>query len=193
MPVVFLESERLWYRPFELDDVPLVTTWINDPRIRRFLDQRVFPLSMESEREFIKHITVSPGGGPPTDLALLFGPRGESMPIGSTGLHKINWVERNTEWGILIGDPANWNKGYGREAARRMLRYAFEELNLHRVQLRVNVSNPAGIKAYEAAGFVREGILRQAAFVDGEAQDALLMAALRPEWLASNARVTTIV
>ena len=94
----------------------------------------------------------------------------------------LNWVVRRGEWGILIGEPEHWNQGYGREVARRMLEYAFEELNLNRVELRVNAANPAGIKAYEAAGFVREGTLRQAGWVEGRYEDMLVMSVLREEW-----------
>ena len=90
------------------------------------------------------------------------------------------------ELGVALSSVSNWVRDIPRgtpraepaEAARRMLRYAFEELNLNRVMLRVNRSNIGGMKAYEAAGFVQEGVLRQAAFVDGELDDMLVMSVL---------------
>jgi RimJ/RimL family protein N-acetyltransferase len=179
---IFFESARLWYRPPEESDTSRITVWINDPRIRKHLATRVFPMSEKSEREWIAEANPDSRKAAVERVALLFGPRGSTEAIGCTGFHGINWVIRRAEWGILIGDPAHWNQGYAREAARRMLQYGFEELNLNRVELRVHSSNIAGIKAYEAAGFVREGSLRQATWLDGRYDDVLVMSVLREEW-----------
>lgn len=178
---VFFESPRLWYRAPEPEDTARVTDWINDPRIRKHLASRVFPLTQQAEREWLLRANVDPRQSAAEHVILLFGLRGSADPIGSTGFG-INWIVRRAEWGILIGDPANWNQRFGREAARRMLQYAFEELNLNRVELRVHTGNIAGIKAYEAAGFVREGTLRQAAWTDGRFDDVHVMSVLREEW-----------
>jgi RimJ/RimL family protein N-acetyltransferase len=179
---VFFSSQRLWFRAPELADVARVATWINDPRIRRHLATRVFPFALHAEEEWIKRVNTDPTQAGGDRVVLLFGPQGSETPIGSTGFHGLNWIARRAEWGILIGEPEHWNQGYGREVARRMLQYAFEELNLNRVELRVNSANLAGIKAYEAAGFVREGTLRQAAWVEGRHEDILVMSVLRQEW-----------
>jgi len=179
---VFLESSRLWYRAPEPADVPRITVWINDPRVRRHLATRVFPLSLLAEQKWIERINPDPTQAGSDHVVLLFGPKGGDVPIGSTGLHGINWIARRAEWGILIGEPEQWNRGFGREVARRMLHYGFAELNLHRIELRVNTANLAGIKAYEAAGFVREGTLRDAAWVDGHHENILVMSVLRQEW-----------
>jgi RimJ/RimL family protein N-acetyltransferase len=182
MSVVFMESERLWYRAPEQSDVPALTTWINDAAVRRHLDQRVFPLNQSSEEEWVRRVTGTPDRSARTEITFLFGRKGEETPIGSVGFINIAWIPREAEWGILIGSPMEWNKGYGRETARRFLRYGFLELNLNRIRLRVNAANPGGIRAYEAAGFVHEGRLRKASFVDGEYVDLLCMAVLRDEW-----------
>jgi RimJ/RimL family protein N-acetyltransferase len=181
---VFFHSERLWFRPPCEADAERLARWINHPPVRRFLASRVFPIGLEAEREWIRGVSPSVMLGTPaaTKIALLFGPQGEEQPIGSTGLFGIDWVVRRAEWGILIGETDRWNQGFGREVARRMLRYAFEELNLNRVELRVNTGNAGGVKAYEQAGFVREGLMRQTGFIDGEYQDSFVMSVLRSEW-----------
>jgi RimJ/RimL family protein N-acetyltransferase len=184
MQVTFFESERLWFRAPELADVPLITAWINDPRVRMNLDVRRFPLNQSTEEEWVRNASGPPDKAPRTDITLLFGARPDERPMGSAGLHAINWLVREAEFGILIGSPEDWNKGYGREVARRMVRYGFEELNLERIKLRVNASNMAGLKAYEAAGFVTEGRLRKAAFINGAYEDMVCMAILREEWKA---------
>ena len=101
--------------------------------------------------------------------------------IGRVGLFAIDWSRREGELGILIGRD-HWGKGYGREVARTMLRYGFDTLNLNRIYLRVNADNERGIKAYEAAGFEREGVLRSHMFVEGKYIDMVMMGVLRDEW-----------
>ena len=89
---------------------------------------------------------------------------------------------RALKTGIVIGEKACWNQGYGRDAMCLMLKYGFCTLNLHRIFLRVYESNIRGIKAYEHAGFKHEGRMRQGRFQDGKFIDVLLMSALSSEW-----------
>jgi RimJ/RimL family protein N-acetyltransferase len=85
----------------------------------------------------------------------------------------------------MLGEPEEWGKGYGSEATRLVLRYAFETLNLNRVWLHVYEYNERGLRAYEKAGFRREGRLRQEMFRDGRYWDTIVMGILRDEWLAA--------
>lgn len=182
MPRPFLESERLWFRSPEPGDAPVITGYLTDPRVRRNLAIGRFPFSEAGEAKWIEAQAKPPVVDGATDVTFCVGIKGEELILGGTGLHKINWLHRNAEWGVYIGRPDQWGKGFGREMARTMLRYAFGTLNLVRVMLRVNADNTGGIKAYEAAGFRHEGVLRKAMFVEGEYLDTILMAALREEW-----------
>ena len=82
----------------------------------------------------------------------------------------------------MIGDKSVWNQGYGTETMRLLLRHAFQTLNLRRVFLRVNSDNLYAIRTYEKVGFMHEGRLRQAVYIDGEYDDLLMMSVLRTEW-----------
>jgi RimJ/RimL family protein N-acetyltransferase len=75
---------------------------------------------------------------------------------------------------------ANRGQGYGKEATALALAYCWNRLNLNRVQLVVFGHNARAARVYAAAGFEREGLLRRAAFVDGEWIDLVIMAVLRP-------------
>lgn len=103
--------------------------------------------------------------------------------IGFVALHSIEWNNRAGQVSIGIGEPGYRGKGYGSDALRLVLRYAFDELNLERVGLDVISGNAAAIRAYERAGFRQEGALRRAVLRDGQRQDRLLMGILRAEWL----------
>lgn len=105
----------------------------------------------------------------------------EGRCIGHVGLYKIDQRIRSAEFGILIGSAAHRGKGIGKRVTERVLRYAFEELGLNRVQLTVLDTNYRAIRLYESLGFVREGVLRQAQTRDGHHQDLIVMSLLAEE------------
>jgi RimJ/RimL family protein N-acetyltransferase len=104
--------------------------------------------------------------------------------IGTCCLVAIDWVARQAEFRIRIGDKAAWGQGVGTEASRCLLRYGFADLNLERIWLRVFASNERAIRLYQKLGFQVEGRLRRAAVIRGSVEDVILMGLLREEWLA---------
>jgi RimJ/RimL family protein N-acetyltransferase len=93
-------------------------------------------------------------------------------------IHSEGWV------GIGIGERDSWNKGYGTDAMRLCLRYAFLELGLQRVSLGLHEYNPRALRSYEKAGFQMEGRTRKDILREGRRTDTLWMGILREEWLA---------
>jgi RimJ/RimL family protein N-acetyltransferase len=104
--------------------------------------------------------------------------------IGFIGLADIRWNNGDAWVGIGIGERSEWGKGYGTDAMRVLLRYAFTELNLHRVSLGVFDYNPRAIRSYEKAGFRHEGREREQLHRDGSRADGLYMGILKEEWEA---------
>jgi RimJ/RimL family protein N-acetyltransferase len=102
--------------------------------------------------------------------------------IGFIGLNAISWNNRDSWVGIGIWDPEYRGKGYGTDAMRLVLRYAFTELNLHRVTLGVFEYNPRAQRSYQKAGFTLEGRVRQELNRNGQRWDGLYMGILRQEW-----------
>lgn len=102
-------------------------------------------------------------------------------PIGVTSLNQIDLKNRNAECIIDIGAKDYWGKGYGNEALKLLLDYAFLEMNLHRVSLRVFSFNEKAIKLYEKIGFKHEGISRQFLFREGKWHDLVHMGILQEE------------
>ena len=83
---------------------------------------------------------------------------------------------------IAIAEKENWSKGFGKETTRLMVDYAFETLNLNRVQLHVTVENERAVKVYKDIGFKIEGTMKQAMFHQNHYSDFYLMAILKEEW-----------
>ncbi len=104
--------------------------------------------------------------------------------IGEIGLEGVEWNHGDAFVGISVGEREYWDKGYGTDAMRVLLDYAFKELNLHRVSLTVFEYNPRAMRSYQKAGFVMEGRERSVIRRDGKRYDLLFMGILREEWLA---------
>jgi len=104
--------------------------------------------------------------------------------LGTLDLMIPGWAHRDAWIGIALGDRSDWNQGYGREALRLLLRFAFVELNLYRVTLSVFGYNPRAIRAYEKLGFMHEGRQRERLRRDDQRYDLLLMGLLGSEWQA---------
>jgi len=95
------------------------------------------------------------------------------------------WIEQphgdSFVW-ILIGERDYWGKGYGTDAMRVFMRYAFQEWNLHRLSLRVFGFNQRALRSYEKCGFVYEGVNRNALNKMGQRWDEVWMGITRGEW-----------
>lgn len=176
MAVTFLTGEKITLRPIEVADVDALLPWVNDPEVTRTL--LIYrPMNREAEIEFIERMTKSE-----QDVVLGIVVKATDRLIGAAGLNQVDMRSRQCQFGIFIGDKAEWGKGYGTEATRLMTDFAFATLNLNRVWLHVTAENTAGIKAYERVGYRREGILNQAYYKEGRYQDLVAMAILREEW-----------
>lgn len=110
----------------------------------------------------------------------------DNRNIGEGGLWGAFSRNRDAWVSIGIGERELWGKGYGSDALNLLLRFAFRELNLHRVNLGVFGYNPRAIRAYEKLGFVHEGRQRSAMRRGGQRWDEVFMGILRTEWEAQN-------
>ena len=102
--------------------------------------------------------------------------------IGNCGIHNIDWKNRVGEVGIVIGEKQYQNMGYGTEAMELLLEYAFNTVNLNRIELNVYDYNNRAIKLYKKLGFTEEGRRRQFMWNKGSYHDAVLMGMLTEEW-----------
>lgn len=104
--------------------------------------------------------------------------------LGFVRLEGIEWTHGTGSIKLAIGDLAERSKGYGGEALQLMLRFAFNELNLHRVSALVGEDNPGALKFFQKYGFLEEVRRRKALFRDGQAWDSIHLGILQREWMA---------
>jgi RimJ/RimL family protein N-acetyltransferase len=171
-------GERIQIVAITEQDAEKYARWSHDPNYMRSLDTDVaVPHSTEYFQSSIQS-TASESN------MFEFGikERTSEELIGFVSLHSIEWNNRVASLAIGIGEKEFRNKGYGTEAVKMILGYAFNELNLNRVGLDVIQNNIAGIKSYEKVGFIKEGVMREAVIRDGQKQDRIYMGILYDEW-----------
>jgi len=172
-------GERVRLRHTEKEDLPLFVEWLNDPDVRRGLMLHL-PLSIAEEQQWFENMLASPQDERPLVIETQ-NDDGWRM-IGNCSFNNLDWRNRNAELGIFIGDKSSWDRGYGTEVMRLLVKHGFTTLNLHLIYLRVYENNHRAIRAYEKAGFVEEGRLRQMIYQDGQYLDVIWMSVLRTEW-----------
>lgn len=106
----------------------------------------------------------------------------DGVLVGFVHLTEIDWPSRTAQFGIVIGDRSRQCRGIGSEATALALRYAFDTLNLDRLELRVSEINARARHIYLKLGFHEEGRLRKAAYIDGAVIDVVIMGILREEF-----------
>jgi RimJ/RimL family protein N-acetyltransferase len=172
-----IEGKKIRIRAIEKTDIAEIMKWINDPEVKSNLLMR-YPVSQYQEERWIE-TALSTDNQRNKTFAL---ETKEGVYLGGIGLNRIDWENGNAEVGIVIGKKEYWNKGYGTDAMMAMLDFAFNQMNLHRVYLRVFEFNQRGIRSYEKCGFKREGVLRQDRYRQGQYYNTIMMGILKEEF-----------
>ncbi len=162
----------------EMGDLARNTRWINDREVTQFLSVR-YELSSAAEEAWLRDVVSAPMSFERPFFAI---ETKDGAHIGNTNLFDVRPEDRVAEMGIMIGEKPYWSRGYGSDAVRTLLRFAFDEMNLHRVQLFTYSFNHRAIAAYRKCGFVEEGRRRGARYRQGRHHDFIVMAVLRDEW-----------
>jgi RimJ/RimL family protein N-acetyltransferase len=173
-------GKRIRLRAMEREDVNSFYKWVNDPEVTHGLS--IFlPMSTTDEMNWFDSLAKRDQKEKPLAIEIRKG-RNWKL-IGNCGVFDFDAVNSSAELGILIGEKSEWNKGYGTEAMLLLARHCFETLNLNRVFLRVYAENPRAKRAYEKAGFMEEGRLREAVYKHGKYDDVIVMSILHSEWM----------
>ena len=173
---MILCGEKTILRPIVAGDLPRFVRWLKNDAVRRGISGNPKGPTIKQEREWFgglpkkkkseKHFAIDTKDG---------------LHIGSASL-RLDVTHKRAEIGILIGDTRAWGKGYGREVMLLLMRYGFEKLKLHRIDLGVYAYNTRAIALYKKLGFRPEGRRRDFVLWKGKFYDEILMSMLEKEW-----------
>ena len=172
------KGQKVLLRGTRREDMARQWEFENDPELY-FLDgSKPRPKSMEYLLAFYDN-TLAKLAEDETAFAIEV----DGKYIGHCGLHAVDDEAYTCELGIEIGDRGYWGQGYGRDAIRLLLGYAFNDMHMNRIWLNTHSENERAIRCYKACGFVEEGRLRQHVWIRGHYVDRIIMGVLRAEFV----------
>jgi RimJ/RimL family protein N-acetyltransferase len=176
-PVINIEGERVAIGPLRRDLVPLYHRWRNDFTSARTLDYEPAPVTLEARIAWYERTSDET-----SSIRFTVYERASWRPIGQAAWHHVDHRHGTAELGLIIGEPEDRGRGFGTEATRLLIDYAFTALGLHNLMLRVYEYNPAGLRAYEKAGFREFGRRREALAHAGRRWDEIFMQCLATDF-----------
>jgi RimJ/RimL family protein N-acetyltransferase len=175
--LVFLKGKKVILRPLrKATDFELCLRWINDPEINQYLVVYM-PVTEKKEEEWFENLASNP------NEIVLGIETPEGRLIGTMGLHNINGKNRTAFTGALIGEKECWGKGYGTDAKMTLLHYAFNTLNLRKINSSVYAFNQRSLKYNLKCGYKIEGVRKKQIFRNGKYHDEILIAVFKDDWL----------
>ena len=173
-----LTSERLALRMLRAEDAGMVYGVFRDADVMRYWSSPPMKDAAEAQ-ELIRQIHDSFDARTLFQWGIAWRPTDEIL--GTCTLFRIDLTHRRCEIGFAIGKQ-HWGQGIASEAVVRLIRFAFEELDLYRIEADVDPRNERSLRLLERHGFQREGLLRERYRVGGEIQDTVFLGLLRREW-----------
>jgi len=178
-PIPTLSTARLTLRPITHADVPAIFALFSNPVVTRYWSRPPMREIMEARR-VVSSMRVGHRKGSLMQLGIELA--GTGTLIGTCTLHAIHPISRRAELGYALAH-AHWGQGYMHEALVRFVGYAFDDLDLHRLEADIDPDNAASARSLQRLGFVREGLLRERWIVNDTISDSEMYGLLRHEWL----------
>jgi RimJ/RimL family protein N-acetyltransferase len=182
LPAPTLHTARLRLRPFDDADADDLFALHSNAYVLRYWDAPPWSERVRAERFVTACRQMAQAG---TGVRLAVDRVCDGAFIGWCSLSRWNPDYRSASLGYCFAEAA-WGRGYATEAARVLLRWAFDTLDLNRVQAETDTRNVASARVLEKLGFVREGTLREDCVVNGEVSDSWVHGLIRREWRPSS-------
>jgi ribosomal-protein-alanine N-acetyltransferase len=176
--IIFLEGPKIYLRHLQQEDLTNeYVQWLNDEEVCKGNSHAIFPNTHE---KMVAYYASLQGSVAQVVLAIIN--KENDKHVGNVSLQSINWVSKNAEFAILLGDKNIWGKGYGEEAAKLIVEYGFSRLNLHRIYCGTMADNTSMIKLAEKLKMKQEGVRREAIFKTGTYKDVIEFGVLKNEY-----------
>lgn len=172
---MMIEGEKVILRPISAEDTESILRWRNKEAVRSNFIYRE-TLTREEHEKWLEE-KVRKG----TVCQFIIEAKETGAGVGSVYLRDLDYGNRKCEFGIFIGEDSFRGKGLGTESARLATGFAFEQLNMNKVYLRVLAENERAYRSYLRAGFRKDGTAREDVLIDGRFHDVIFMSIIRRE------------
>jgi RimJ/RimL family protein N-acetyltransferase len=174
-----IRGERIYLSALDPSNAEIALGWFADPEVREWLLNGHIPMTLASEHAFYARMEASD-----SDYVFEIHLAENDRYIGNAGINGVKLPERDGEIGILIGEKDCWNQGYGRDALLTLMRFGFETLGMHRLQIQAVEGHERAVHLYPSLGFTETGRRREAQFLHGRFWDDIMWDMLESEWRA---------
>ena len=181
LPTPTLLTPRLRLRPVTSADADALYALHSNAHVLRYWDSPPWTEPARAERFIAASRQLAEDG---SGARLAIDRVDDGAFLGWCGLTRWNPTYRSASMGYCLNEAA-WGLGYATEAAHAVLRWAFDTLDLNRVQAEADTRNAASARVLEKLGFLREGTLREDCVVNGEVSDSWVYGLLRRDWQPS--------
>ncbi|NLI91144.1 MAG: GNAT family N-acetyltransferase [Peptococcaceae bacterium] len=170
-----LKGKITTIRPLETDDLDLLYEWYNDQEFSYWVSGN-WPYATLMRREEIERKMYE------EDEHRYAVTDHQGNLIGSVGFDEVNIPARSAKLYIGIGSKECWGKGYGTDALQVFIRFLFNQWNFHRLCAETWQENVRALSCYQKLGFIVEGNLREAYYIDGNYYDAVILGLLKRDF-----------
>ena len=171
------KTKDITIRPFIKKDLNKdYLKWMHSSIVTRLNSHGNFPIYKNDIRDFINSII--------SKARIVWSIFYKKKYIGNASLQAFNWIDRNAEVAILIGDKKSWGKNIGEIVIDMLFHHGFNKLNLHKIYLGTAESNIGMIRIAEKLGMQLEGRLRNHVYLNGSYYDILRYGILKGEYIS---------
>jgi len=172
-----MQGKQIYLRKMQPEDAnERYLSWINDPQVNQYTETRFDLSTLQNIKDYVDQQINSKDS---VFLAMVLTDTGQH--IGNIKIHRIDKTHKNAEISLLIGEKTSWGKGIGAEAISLITQYAFNDLKLNKLYAKCYSNNIGSIKAFEKAGYIREGCMRKQYCFGDVFVDGIILGMLRNE------------
>ena len=196
MTIKLYETDRFYVRPFQKEDMTeQYRQWFHDPDVTKHNSHGLFPYTKEQMAKFLAQlessddlvwaviVKIQKQINPIKHFPNLPPKEYEDFHIGNITLQCIHQIYRSAEFACVFGEKDYWGRGYGTEAAKMIFNHGFKRLNLHRIWTGTASTNIGMQKIAEKLGMKKEGVFKEAMFLNGEYVDIIEYGILAKDWV----------
>lgn len=177
-------GKKIYLRAMEPEDMEVLREMINDPVMERKIEGWSFPVSRKQQMNWYENSITSQ-----SNLKFSIVSRSSEQLLGMLNLVDIDWKNGVAQHGIRLSNAAPKAQGIGTDAVMAIMRYAFEELRLNKLESGRIIDNIASQRLYAKCGWKDEGIKREAIFCEGRYLDFVITGILKKEYYLVKAQL----